>query len=57
MGDKLSLHKKCDVHENVCTFAIEIINILIEGFRRALQTCRAPLLFFISQVRDYFNDK
>lgn len=57
MGDKLSLHKKCDVHENVCTFAIEIINILIEDFRRALQTCCAPLLFFISQVRDYFNDK
>ena len=57
MGDKFSLHKYCDVHENFCTFAIEIINILIEGFRRALQTCRAPLLFFISQVRDYFNDK
>ena len=57
MGDKLSLHKKCDVHENVCTFALEKINIRIKGVRRALHTCRAQLLFFISQVRDYFNDK
>ena len=57
MGDKLSLHKKWDVNENFCTFAFEIINILIGGLGGVRQTCRTLLLLFISQVRDYFNDK
>lgn len=33
MDDKLALHEYCNVYKNVYTFAIEIINILIEGFR------------------------
>ena len=57
MDDKLSLHKYCNVYKNVCTFAIEIINILIGGLGGVRQTCRTLLLLFISQVRDYFKDK